>query len=573
VTYTVRALFDGVASVAKHTMTFTRAPAPTAVIEGPDTVEANKPFTLTARATGIGPITYDWYDLRSFNCTITGSSTSATVTASCPAASPGRTVYAYVQLQSADGQYGSAQKAVQVTVPEMTVIATASPTSVTVGQSGTATVQVGNVPAGWTATWTDERGWLQGTSGATVPFTAKSTGTNRITVTVQDASGMQMKSASVDLSAVAAPTATIAGPASLTVNQAGTYTVSVADGVVASVTWASKNGWLTGANTGTSATLTPTASGTDTLTATVTLSDGRAVTDTHTVTAVKEATAFTMTASGTHPVTLTGTLVNKSTGEAIGSAPVTVKVKWYGTSTWSTVSTALETDAYGKVAYKASASRAGYYQFLYAGTGTTDAAATSTPLVKTPSKMTLSVRSGYPTYLTGTLVNTITGKPFGAGQPVTLRVKWYGTSTWSTVTTGLRTDSYGRVTYKTYLTRGGYFQMLHGGSASVHSSYTTYPFVQAATKMSMSVKAGRPNYVTGRLMLGNGAYVKYTYVSLQYRHAGSSTWRTVANYKTSSTGYATAKVQPKRATYYRWVYNGASPTLLGSSSAQGYVKY
>jgi hypothetical protein len=62
-------------------------------------------------------------------------------------------------------------------------------------------------------------------------------------------------------------------------------------------------------------------------------------------------------------------------------------------------------------------------------------------------------------------------------------------------------------------------------------------------------------------------------VTLQYRYAGTSTWRSGTTYRTSSTGYVSVRLQPRRAVYYRWVYQGTSTTHLSSTSAAGYVRY
>jgi hypothetical protein len=61
-------------------------------------------------------------------------------------------------------------------------------------------------------------------------------------------------------------------------------------------------------------------------------------------------------------------------------------------------------------------------------------------------------------------------------------------------------------------------------------------------------------------------------VRLQYRTAGTKTWRTVRAYRTSSTGTVSARVQPRRHTYYRWVYAGTS-TYLPRTSASVSFRY
>jgi hypothetical protein len=286
---------------------------------------------------------------------------------------------------------------------------------------------------------------------------------------------------------------------------------------------------------------------------------------------VQAPTTLTVTASGTNPVTLTGTLKNASTGVVLPSVAVTVQGAWYGTTAYGTSAT-LTTDAYGKVVFKAAASRAAYYRFVYAGTPTLKPVTSAATLVRMATKTALSVKTGYPTTFSATVLNAVTGKAVPTSTPVALKVKWYGTSTWVTIA-NLKTDAYGKATWKWNANRNGYFQLVYAGNTSTVASASTAPLVRIPTKVSMTVKSGRPDVLTGRLLTGAGAVVKYQYVTLQYRTYGTSTWRTITKYKSSSTGYVTAKVQPKKRTYYRWVYSGTSTGYLSATSAQGYVSY
>lgn len=100
------------------------------------------------------------------------------------------------------------------------------------------------------------------------------------------------------------------------------------------------------------------------------------------------------------------------------------------------------------------------------------------------------------------------------------------------------------------------------------------PVYKSATKVTMTGRSGRPDVMTGRLLnTRTGAAIASQRLTLQYRYYGSSTWRTLTTRVTGSTGYVTASVQPKRRTYYRWVYPGSSNYYFGSTSLKAYVSY
>jgi hypothetical protein len=111
-----------------------------------------------------------------------------------------------------------------------------------------------------------------------------------------------------------------------------------------------------------------------------------------------------------------------------------------------------------------------------------------------------------------------------------------------------------------------------GGWNKPPQGSTSIKVKPAPTKWSASVKTGRPDVVSGKLMRSTGTALTNRKVSLQYRSAGSSTWRTVGDRYTNSGGNVSYKVQPKRGTYYRWVYTG-STSHARSYSASKYVSY
>lgn len=647
---------------ASTTVTISAAPAPKVTVTTPTAVKAGTPFTVTANATGTGALTYAW-DAGS-RCPVTAAANTATPTITCTGFTAS-TEIASVTVTQADGQTTTAQTTFSVGESAMDA-KIVGPATVQVGTVGTYTMEVKNVPAGWTVSWMDQKGWIYGNESFQGPVSKilpKTVGTNTITALVASDSGGSSQSMWVDftMTATAAPVATITGPASTPAGYGATYTAAITPAQAATYAWTSARGWITGPATGSTVVETPTATGTDTLTVTATLANGSKVTKTFTVNATAalsatmtgpvsveagKAATFTVTsnrtvgtvwsddrtdcplstatgattvitcpaaatgtvtvtakvtdtvtkqvltrtatftlnapvvaapttltanASGTNPVTLTGTLKNAATGAALSGQPVAVQRAWYGTSTYSTVTT-LTTSTTGQVTYKAPADRAGYYRFVYAGKSTLKAATSASPLVRMATKTALSVKTGYPTTFSGSVVNAVNGKAVPTGTPVALKVKWYGTTTWATVA-NLKTDAYGKVTWKWNANRNGYFQMVYAGNTSTVSSASASPLVRIPTKLSMSVKTGRPNVLTGRLLTGAGTVVKAQPVTLQYRPYGTTTWRALATYKTSTTGYVTAKVQPKQRTYYRWVYSGTTTGYLPATSASGYVTY
>jgi len=86
-------------------------------------------------------------------------------------------------------------------------------------------------------------------------------------------------------------------------------------------------------------------------------------------------------------------------------------------------------------------------------------------------------------------------------------------------------------------------------------------------------RAGRPDVVSGHLTSAStGRALTGRRVYLQRRLSGASTWRTVASDVTSSRGWVTERVQPRRAAYYRWVYAGTA-TVARGTSAPVFLRY
>jgi hypothetical protein len=559
------------------TKTTTISPAPMTVqIVGPDTLVLGQSATYTADVKNVpagwsvswndSPASPTWIEQGYF----TAPSTKITARSLTKI-----TLEAFV-YSSQTGQSMRLSRAIQgVPAPVTPTAAITGATSTPVAYSAPFRATL----TGATATsyaWTSAQGWITGEStGPTVTLTPTTTGTDTLTAVITDTTGATY-TAKVTVTATAAYAATLSVPTTLTPYQPGA--ISVTPNRSSTVRWSTdRTDCTVAAPTALSTTMTctiqrlpvtVTATLTDTvtkqvITRTATSEVGPAV--------APNGTGWSVTATGRHPVTLTGTLTNTTLKKPFAAALVTVQRAPHGSTVYTTVAT-LRTDANGRAVYAAPATAAATYRFVYAG-APTNAAATSTPvLVRIPTITALSAAQGYPTTFTGQTLNAATKKPLPAGTPVTLLVKWYGTSTWATVKT-MPTDANGRVSYKWYPTRAGYFFLVHNASATTTGSGSATPFVRVPTRMSIGVRSGRPDVISGRLTTGAGVAMKSQYVTLQYRTYGTSTWRNVTRVVTNSTGSVAVKVQPKKRTYYRWVYGGTSTGYLSTISGSGYVSY
>lgn len=172
--------------------------------------------------------------------------------------------------------------------------------------------------------------------------------------------------------------------------------------------------------------------------------------------------------------------------------------------------------------------------------------------------------AGYPTRLRATLRNADTGGALG-NQAVGAQVKWYGTSTWRPVGTGLSTSGSGVVTFWHHTKRAGHFRFSLAQSSAYQASVSTAVLVKVPTKLSATVTKGHPDVVRGRLSTGAGSPLKGETVSLQRRHAGHRRWVTVATPTTNRYGRVVSRQRPRREVYYRWTYSGSAINRLAVS--------
>jgi hypothetical protein len=137
-----------------------------------------------------------------------------------------------------------------------------------------------------------------------------------------------------------------------------------------------------------------------------------------------------------------------------------------------------------------------------------------------------------------------------AGRPVSLQVRWVGTSTWVSVAQ-LATGTGGRVAAPMDLSRAGTFRLVSTGDAAVAGATSPTVLVKVPTKVATS-RVGRR--VVATLSTRTGARVGGAAMQLQRKQG--SRWQTVSQGLTDSAGQVAHTVSSRRAAVYRWVFPG-----------------
>lgn len=273
------------------------------------------------------------------------------------------------------------------------------------------------------------------------------------------------------------------------------------------------------------------------------------------------------------PVSITSTVATATSGKAFtltASAPGATTYAWAGPNITTTKNGRSVTAVAPAGTYTYTVTTVAADGVPSVGTKTVTVTSNGTPAPKAGSTLSITQAAGYPTRLTGTLRKAGTSTVL-TNQPVTVQVRWYGSNTWSTVTS-VRTNGSGQATYSVYPTRLGYYRFTWAGSSAYTGATSAQTLVKVPAAAAMTVKSGRPDVISGSLKIRkSGALIKGTYITLQVRKAGTSTWSTVTTFK-QTTGTFSYKVQPKQATYYRWAFKGTGSHPAVNSS-QGYVTY
>jgi hypothetical protein len=189
-------------------------------------------------------------------------------------------------------------------------------------------------------------------------------------------------------------------------------------------------------------------------------------------------------------------------------------------------------------------------------TGVDGAAPTRHPTAwSTPRRATGTVSATLRDLTTGTGV---------AGAPVTLQVRWLGSSSYDAVAS-LTTDGTGAVSGPASTSRAGAYRFVYAGDQSRDAATSPDVTVKVATRAAV----GRPRHkvLRAHLRTTSGSVVRGAPLVLQRRVAGTSRWVSVRSVRTDAWGSAALRVRPARLTYYRWVFRG-EPALLPSTSAR-----
>ncbi|MDQ1625515.1 MAG: hypothetical protein QOJ49_1013, partial [Actinomycetota bacterium] len=217
---------------------------------------------------------------------------------------------------------------------------------------------------------------------------------------------------------------------------------------------------------------------------------------------------------------------------------------------------------------------------LSAANGRLGQATRAVTLTGTSAALSLSLTPSATAPFAGQPLTVTTAVRYGS-QPVRGWVTvWSSTngSTWTTLVTMADVGADGVLVTTVRPLVPTYYQVgvstsPTGGWVPPGNAISHVAVLRWAASLSSTVKVGRPDLLTARLAVTlTGAPLIGRTLMLQRRYSGSSTWSTVASRTTSSTGYASTTAQPKRGTYYRWVYAGSSTNLPRTGSSL-YVSY
>jgi hypothetical protein len=325
-------------------------------------------------------------------------------------------------------------------------------------------------------------GWRWGTSSSvctltpadgTATLTCPATGAGPVTVTATgtDATGATGSgSAVVTIKRSAAPTVQVTAPGSATVGT--TFAVAATPGGKApfGYRWSGASGCDYADPTAAATTVTcPGDTEAQILPVTVTVSqaDGQsAARTTYVALAAVGSPAPTRDATGwsTPRVgrgTLAATLHDTTTASGVGGVPVTLQVRWLGSSSFVDVAL-LTTGPTGGVTGPTSTSRAGVYRFVYAGDQVRVAATSSGATVKVATRAAVA-RPRHK--LLRVTLRTTTGSVV-RGAPLMLQRRVAGRPRWLEVRS-VRTDGAGRATVRVRPRRLTYYRWVFRGEPAL----------------------------------------------------------------------------------------------------------
>jgi hypothetical protein len=195
----------------------------------------------------------------------------------------------------------------------------------------------------------------------------------------------------------------------------------------------------------------------------------------------------------------------------------------------------------------------------------------ATALTLTPS--TTSAPAGGAVDLTGALTRTDGGAPV-TGAPVVLSARTAGTSTWTTVASGV-TDTSGRYTLGATVTRATYYRTSFAGAptAAASTSPESQVLLTPPARLTLDLHADRtdrvrkasPVMIYGHALTAAGP-VTTGYVRFYKRPATGGAWTYVrSGRRLAPTGWYSTRVYPSRDMVFKAVSVG-TPTLAAATS-------
>ena len=199
-------------------------------------------------------------------------------------------------------------------------------------------------------------------------------------------------------------------------------------------------------------------------------------------------------------------------------------------------------------------------------TGRAVLASTPVTVVPASTRTTMTVSGTSPARLVGTVRDATSGVGL-PGAPYAVRVRWSGAAGSTAYASGVAGTTGGfAVTIPT--SRAGLWQVTYAGSLTHAASAAPPALVRVPTRLTLSVRAGRPNRLTATLRTFAGAALPSRTVTVQRLGRDGRTWTRVTSLRTGRSGTASLTQQPGRPTTYRVVFGGDTTTLAPATSGR-----
>lgn len=537
---------DGTA-IVRTTLGMTNAPDPVMSTTSPNQAVAGQPFTQTVTMTqGKGPFVYEWSNANA-SCTASTPTNTTTYTRTCPTSAIGTTVNSNIKVTSADKRITTMLLSTKIVAAGPTVTI-AGPANVPDDTAATFTTTAEGA-TNPTYLWTSSRGWITSTStGSAVTVTPPqgATGSDTLTVTLTNGDG---STATSQTTYTVVKAFTMALNAPTTLNQGTQGSLSVDLSRAATVTWGDDQAACSIATTSTtSATLTcaPSFLGPVTITATGTATDASIM---------KSATIQVV-----DPSIMPSLSLNVPADAHSGiTVPVSVENTGAPVTTWQWSASAANcfTGPTSTQSVTLQCPLAYFGALTVNVTGTTADGQSSTvtktvnmirPSIVPSVVMPDSVYIGNKAGVTATIRTAETGAPVKA--VMALQRSTDGGNTWANVIGAALVET-GTLSTTVAPTVTTAFRVISPGTGIMVSK--VLKVVKRPAKLTIG-KAGTVNapVITGKFvdtLTGKGVSGKN--VSVQVQYSGTTTWKTVAQVVTGSTGEIRKQVSPPKFAKYR----------------------